>query len=358
MTTCRATGADLLFNAIKIELYRGNSDNLSLGVSSSPAAKGLGEKGFAIMNFLYKRAPEIVVVGSTMMDMIAYVKRAPSAGETVIGDSFSLGFGGKGANQAVMSSRFGANVKMINTLGDDVFGETTLKNFQAQGIDTKYVNRVPGASGVAPIWVEEDGSNRIICVPGTNFAMTVPQVQSALSEISEIDILVGQLEIRQEVTAAAFAAARARGITTILNPAPFAPLSPELLKNVDWLIPNETEFAGLDKSARAPESDEVIIDLARTLGCKLVVTLGEKGAAFVEGDKVLRVPAPAVNAIDTTGAGDAFVGAFAVGLGLGFEPAKAIKLGCASASLSVTRKGTQSSYPSRDEAVRLLSQIN
>lgn len=309
------------------------------------------------MNFLYKKAPEIVVVGSTMMDMIAYVKRAPSSGETVIGDSFSLGFGGKGANQAVMASRFGAQVKMINTLGDDVFGETTLKNFQEQGIDTKYVNRVAGASGVAPIWVEEDGSNRIICVPGTNFAMTVPQVQSALSEISEIDVLVGQLEIRQEVTAAAFAAARARGITTILNPAPFAPLSSELVKNSDWIIPNETEFAGLDSSGRAPNSDDVILELANSLGCKLVVTLGDKGAALVENDKVVRVAAPSVNAIDTTGAGDAFVGAFSVGLGLGFEPKQAVKLGCESASLSVTRKGTQSSYPSRQEAEQILSGI-
>jgi ribokinase len=309
------------------------------------------------MNFLYKKAPEIVVVGSTMMDMIAYVKRAPSSGETVIGDSFSLGFGGKGANQAVMASRLGAKVKMINTLGDDVFGDTTLKNFQEQGIDTKYVNQVAGASGVAPIWVEDDGSNRIICVPGSNFAMTVPQVQSALSEISEIDVLVGQLEIRQEVTAAAFAAARARGITTILNPAPFAPLSSELVKNSDWIIPNETEFAGLDSSGKAPDSDEVILELANSLGCKLVVTLGDKGAALVENGKVLRVVAPSVNAIDTTGAGDAFVGAFSVGLGVGFEPKQAVKLGCESASLSVTRKGTQSSYPSRQEAEQILSGI-
>jgi ribokinase len=246
---------------------------------------------------------------------------------------------------------------MINTLGDDVFGDTTLKNFQEQGIDTKYVNQVAGASGVAPIWVEDDGSNRIICVPGSNFAMTVPQVQSALSEISEIDVLVGQLEIRQEVTAAAFAAARARGITTILNPAPFAPLSSELVKNSDWIIPNETEFAGLDSSGKAPDSDEVILELANSLGCKLVVTLGDKGAALVENGKVLRVVAPSVNAIDTTGAGDAFVGAFSVGLGVGFEPKQAVKLGCESASLSVTRKGTQSSYPSRQEAEQILSGI-
>ncbi len=316
------------------------------------------ERGFAIVAALGGKLPEIVVVGSTMIDMIAYVKRAPNSGETVIGDSFSLGFGGKGANQAVMSSRFGARVKMINTLGDDVFGDTTLKNFEEQGIDITYVNRVPGASGVAPIWVEADGSNRIICVPGANFAMTIPQVQSALSEISEIDVMVGQLEIHQEVTAAAFAIARSRGITTILNPAPFAPLTSELLKSADWIIPNETEFSGLDKLGRAPDSDAVITEVARELGCKLVVTLGEKGAAYVDQSwNVVRVPAPKVTAIDTTGAGDSFVGAFAVGLGMGLKPEDAVRLGCNSASLSVTRKGTQSSYPSRDEAKELLSQV-
>ena len=304
------------------------------------------------------RAPKIVVVGSTMIDMITYSQKIPSAGETVIGDSFALGFGGKGANQAVMASRLGAEVFMVNTLGDDVFGDTTVKNFQEQGIDTTYVARVPGASGVAPIWVEPNGTNRIICVPGANNAMTVDQVTQALSDLSDIDLVIGQLEIPQEVTAAAFAAAQARGIPTILNPAPFAPLSDALRKSSDWIIPNETEFAGLNPNGKLPESDEVILEVSQTLGCKFVVTLGEKGAAFTnDSDAVERVAAPRVAAIDTTGAGDAFVGAFAYGLGLGMSMPDAIALGCACASDSVTRKGTQSSYPTKTQAGEILSRF-
>jgi ribokinase len=304
------------------------------------------------------KAPKIVVVGSTMIDMITYSQKIPSAGETVIGDSFALGFGGKGANQAVMASRMGAEVFMVNTLGDDVFGDTTVKNFQEQGIDTTYIARVPGASGVAPIWVEPNGTNRIICVPGANNAMTISQVTQALSEISEIDLVIGQLEIPQDVTAAAFEVARARGIPTILNPAPFAPLTDALRKSSDWIIPNETEFAGLNPDGKLPESDDVILKVSQTLGCKFVVTLGEKGAAFTNAaGSVERVAAPRVTAIDTTGAGDAFVGAFAFGLGRGMSMSDSIALGCACASDSVTRKGTQSSYPTKVQASEILSRF-
>jgi ribokinase len=304
------------------------------------------------------KAPKIVVVGSTMIDMITYSQKIPSAGETVIGDSFALGFGGQGANQAVMASRMGAEVFMVNTLGDDVFGDTTVKNFQEQGIDTTYIARVPGASGVAPIWVEPNGTNRIICVPGANNAMTISQVTQALSEISEIDLVIGQLEIPQDVTAAAFEVARARGIPTILNPAPFAPLTDALRKSSDWIIPNETEFAGLNPDGKLPESDDVILKVSQTLGCKFVVTLGEKGAAFTNAaGSVERVAAPRVTAIDTTGAGDAFVGAFAFGLGRGMSMSDSIALGCACASDSVTRKGTQSSYPTKVQASEILSRF-
>lgn len=160
--------------------------------------------------------PTIVVVGSTMMDMITYIDRVPESGETLIGESFALGFGGKGANQSVMASRMGANVYMVNTLGDDLFGDSTLKNFQDQGINTTFIERTSGASGVAPIWVEKDGSNRIICVPGSNNAMTPAQATHAIESIKDIDIVIGQLEIPQEVTAAAFRAAQKKGIITIL----------------------------------------------------------------------------------------------------------------------------------------------
>lgn len=308
---------------------------------------------------LHEPAPQIVVVGSTMIDMIAYSQRVPSAGETVIGDSFSLGFGGKGANQAVMASRLGAHVHMVNTLGDDVFGDTTIKNFQDQGVNTEHIERVPGASGVAPIWVEPDGTNRIICVPGANNSMTVAQAETAIKSLSGAKVVIGQLEIPQAVTIAAFKTARALGITTVLNPAPFAPLDPELVALSDWIIPNETEFAGLNPDAKLPENDQEINRVAELLGCRFVVTLGEKGAAFTNpSGAVIHVAAPKVNAIDTTGAGDSFVGAFAFGLASGFSVEKAATLGCLCASNSVTKKGTQSSYPTRQEALSILSGLS
>ncbi len=302
--------------------------------------------------------PHVVVVGSTMMDMITYTKKVPNAGETVIGDSFALGFGGKGANQAVMARRLGAQISMVNTLGDDVFGDTTLENFKKEGIDTSFVARAPGASGVAPIWVEPDGTNRIICVPGANHQMTAEQAASALEVLLGYQIVIGQLEIRQSVTISAFKTARRHGATTVLNPAPFEALSLELIGLSDWIIPNESEFAGMHPLGLAPESDEIISELARSLRCRLIVTLGEKGAVFTsKGGEIHRVSAPVVKAVDTTGAGDAFVGAFSVGIANGMSEERAIALGCACASDSVTRLGTQSSYPSPTRAQEIFKSI-
>ena len=311
-----------------------------------------------MVDSLHKKLPTVVVVGSTMMDMITYIDKVPESGETLIGDSFALGFGGKGANQSVMASRMGANVYMVNTLGDDLFGDSTLKNFQDQGINTTFIARTAGASGVAPIWVEKDGSNRIICVPGSNNAMTPAQATHAIESIKEIDIVIGQLEIPQEVTAAAFRAAQARGIITILNPAPFAPLSAELLAASDWIAPNEHEFAAMHPRNLSPNSDETIGDLAKLLGKRILVTLGELGAVFTtKSGEITRIPSPKVNAIDTTGAGDSFVGSFAFGLASGMPEELAVKLGCACASKSVTRRGTQSSYSSKEEAQEIIKGI-
>lgn len=304
-------------------------------------------------------SPHIVVVGSTMMDMVAYVKKVPQAGETVIGDYFALGFGGKGANQAVMAKRLGATVSMINTLGDDVFGESTLANFHEQGIDTTFISRAPGASGVAPIWVEPDGTNRIICVPGANNAMTPLQAISALETLKGYQIVVGQLEIPQEVTIAAFEKAREHGAITILNPAPFAQISPDLISVSDWIIPNESEFARMHPQGLEPTSDAIILELAATLKTRFVVTLGENGAAFTTlNGEVHRISAPQVSAIDSTGAGDAFVGAFAFGLASKMADEKAIALGCACASDSVTRLGTQSSYPTPIQAQEIVKSLS
>lgn len=300
----------------------------------------------------------IVIVGSTMIDMVAYTDRVPETGETIIGNRFLTGFGGKGANQAVMAKRFGGRVSMVNTLGNDVFGDSVLKNFHEQGVDTTYIARTEGASGVAPIWVEADGSNRIIVIPGANNAMTRAQAKSALEGLKSYQIVIGQLEIPQEVTAQGFISAREKGATTILNPAPFAPISPELIAASDWIIPNETEFAGMHPAGLEPTSDEIILELAATLNTRFAVTLGDKGAALTTLDgKVLRVSAPKVDAIDTTGAGDAFVGSFAYALSIGLSEADALALGCASASDSVTRLGTQSSYPTPAEASAILAKV-
>ena len=300
----------------------------------------------------------LVVVGSTMIDMVAYTNKVPQAGETVIGEKFALGFGGKGANQATMARRFGIKVSMVNTLGDDVFGDTTLTNFQEQGIDTTFVTRTSGASGVAPIWVEPDGTNRIICVPGANNSMTPAQAKSALESLKSYQIVIGQLEIPQEVTLQAFQTAHQFGAITILNPAPFAEISAALIAESDWIIPNETEFAGMHPQGLEPTSDEIILELASTLKTRFAVTLGDKGAALTTLDgRVIRVSAPVVKAIDSTGAGDAFVGSFSVGLAMGLSEEQALALGCACASDSVTRLGTQSSYPTPAQVEAILASI-
>jgi len=299
-------------------------------------------------------APRIAVVGSTMIDLIAYASRVPAAGETIPGDDFHLGFGGKGANQAVMARLLGAEVAMVNALGDDVFGDMTLRNFEAFGIDTAHVTRVAGPSGVAPIWVEPDGTNRIICVAGANAAMTPSASAAAIAALLPLEVVLGELEIPQPVTTAAFTAARARGVVTILNPAPAAEIEAELLAVADWLIPNETEFARLAGASSAATDDEIRTYAAAT-GTRIVVTLGSRGAALLGEDGVVhRIPAPDVRAIDTTGAGDAFVGAFAYGLASGLGELAAVRLGVRCASDSVLRPGTQSSFPGVERVHSLL----
>jgi ribokinase len=302
--------------------------------------------------------PRIVVVGSTMIDLVAYADRLPGDGETVVGTSYQTGFGGKGANQAVIAARFGARVAMVNTLGDDAHGELYLEHFAAEGIDTTSVRRTAGSSGVAPIWVDATGTNRIIIVPGANLEVR-PEVAADAVERFKPQVVIGQFEIPQATTAAGFGAARHVGATTILNPAPAGQVDPGLLAVTDWLVPNETEFVlitGQTIPGLPDEEAAVFGTTAARLGTGLVVTLGERGALVVPRDgPPARVEAPKVTAVDTTGAGDAFVGAFAVGLALGLSPVAAARLGCAAAADSVTRLGTQTSYPDRAGATAILA---
>lgn len=303
------------------------------------------------------RRPTVVIVGSTMVDQVVYLPRAPGPGETVRGDRFAVGFGGKGANQAVMARRLGAEVAFVGCVGDDAHGESTRAHLADEGVDLGALTRRPGASGVAAIWVETDGTNRIVVVPGANSLVTADDARVAVASLDRVDVAVGQLEIPQDATAAGLAAARARGATTVLNPAPFAPLDDALLNAADWLVPNEVEFAELAVqlavvSAPAdadPRDDRQVVALSAATGCAVAVTLGAQGVALAVGGVVERVPAPAVVAVDSTGAGDGFVGAFVVALAEGATPGQAGRLACACAAWSVQRHGTQSSFPGADD---------
>lgn len=304
--------------------------------------------------------PRIVVVGSTMTDLVAYAPRLPEAGETLEGTDFRTGFGGKGANQAVAAARFGANVAMVNAVGDDAYGRATRENLAAEGIDTTDVEVVAGSSGIAPIWVDGAGMNRIIIIPGANRHVRADAARAAVARHRPA-VVVGQFEIPQAVTTAGFAAAREVGATTILNPAPGAPIDPDLLALTDWLVPNESEFtliAGVSLTGDDGGDGATIASFADRIATSLVVTLGERGAVVrPRGGSLTHVPATRVTAVDTTGAGDAFVGAFAVGLACGLDPVVAARLGCAAAADSVTRLGTQTSFASRDDAAAILARV-
>ena len=288
----------------------------------------------------------IAVVGSAMIDLTAYATVIPAPGQTLEGDLFTTGFGGKGANQAVIAALCGAEVHFVGKLGRDLFGDSIAENFKKLGIDSRYVDRSDTPNGVAHIWVDANGENRILIIPGANHEIESKKAIEAIESITGLAVVVAQCEIKQEVTLAAFSAAKKRGCVTILNPAPYQLLSEDLLAVTDWIIPNETEFKELH--GQAPISDDVLKSFRP--GKNSIVTLGSEGAVLITSDGNLsRVSAPKVNAVDTTGAGDAFVGVFAFGLASGKNPEDAMKLGIKVASMSVTRKGAQSSYPSQAE---------
>ena len=288
----------------------------------------------------------IAVVGSAMIDLTAYAKTIPAPGQTLEGELFTTGFGGKGANQAVIAAHCGAHVHFIGKVGDDLFGQSIEKNFKDLGIDANYLERSSIPNGVAHIWVDGNGENRIIIIPGANHEIDSEKAIAGINAIEDLSVVVAQCEIKQEVTLAAFAAAKKRGCTTILNPAPFQPLSAELLALTDWIIPNETEFEQLHGAL--PTSDQVLQSFRP--GKNSIVTLGAQGAVLVAHDgSITRAAAPTVSAVDSTGAGDAFVGTFAFGLASCMNAIDAMKLGIKVATISVTRKGAQSSYPSQAE---------
>jgi ribokinase len=297
--------------------------------------------------------PRICVVGSSNIDLISMVPRLPRLGETLVGRSFHLGYGGKGANQAVMAAKLGAQVSMVTRVGRDVFGEGTLKNYVEQGIDTAHVLFDESRfSGVAPIFVDDNAQNFIVIVPGANLGLSLADVHAAEPVITAADVLVCQLEVPVETTLEAFRVANSAGVRTVLNPAPAEPLPDELLQLTDICAPNETESELLTgQPVRTLADAEAAARLLRARGPGVVIlTLGERGALVVDGDTAEHIPAVKVDAVDPTGAGDAFIGSLAVYVADGLPLRDAVLRANAVAALSVTKIGTQVSFPQRANA--------
>ena len=291
--------------------------------------------------------PKIAVVGSANIDLTTFTDKFPSPGETIFGREFNLGFGGKGANQAAAARLCGAEVAMIARVGDDLFGEATVRNFEAQGIDASRVLLSKGASsGVAPIFVDASGQNRIIVVKGANDLLSPADVDAAAEVLSQAQMIILQLEVPVETVYHTLRFARARGIRTIVNPAPALSVDLSEFANADYVIPNESEAALL--------SGVKVRDLASARECaawllaaglpRVIITLGENGSLIAGPDGMEHVPPFAVQPVDTTGAGDAFIGSLAVFLSAGLAEREAVSRANLYAALSTLSVGTQKSF--------------
>ncbi len=298
-------------------------------------------------------APKITVVGSNMVDLITYVDRMPSTGETIVAPRFEMGFGGKGANQAVAAALLGADVRMVTKVGDDMFGPNTRVNLENLGINTQFVETAPGvSSGVAPIFVEPDSSNSILIVKGANECLTPADVDRARDLIADSDMVVMQLEVNLETVYHTVELCRELSIQVLLNPAPADPaLNLDKIGAVSFFVPNETELemiTGMSVETIAEIDSAAQVLRARGVGV-IIVTLGERGALLVDPKGTELVAPHIVSSIDTTGAGDAFVGCFATFFADTRDLETAITTANRYAALSTTRPGTQKSFMSRSE---------
>jgi ribokinase len=300
----------------------------------------------------------ICVVGSSNIDLTFRTARFPRPGETLAGSGFHLGHGGKGANQAVAAARLGASVSIVTRVGRDLFGEQLLANFRVHGIDTSHVVMdQERPSGVASIVVDEQARNCILVVPGANGALSPEDVRAAAEAIRVADLLLCQLEVPLETVREAFLLARDAGVRTLLNPAPATALSDDLLRLTDLCVPNETELellTGLPVSSAAEVATSA--RALRERGPRLViVTLGERGALVLDDQASDIYPAVPVDAVDTSGAGDAFIGGLALFLAQQVALPEAVRLANAVAAIAVTAVGTQTALPTRPEVDAVLA---
>ncbi len=286
------------------------------------------------------------------MDLVTRAPRLPLGGETLIGHSFTTVPGGKGANQAVAAARLGAAVAMVGCVGNDAYGAQLRDALLAEQIDCRAVSTVEDSSGVALIVVDDNSQNAIVIVAGANGALTCAVVDRFDDVLQAADVVICQLEVPDATVGHALKRARALGKTVILNPAPAGrALPPDWYAAIDYLIPNESEAATLsglpvDSRASAERAASHLIGLGAG---KVLITLGAQGLLFASGTGFEHFPAPKVKAVDTTAAGDTFVGGFAAALARGESEAQAIRYGQVAAALSVTRAGAQPSIPTRSE---------
>lgn len=290
----------------------------------------------------------ILVVGSSNTDMIISVTEFPKPGETIIGNSFLMDFGGKGANQAVAAARLGGDVTFIAKVGKDVFGTETLKKLRSENIETAFIEVDENkSSGVALITVDQHAENHIVVASGSNEELKYNDNQLLESLITEETIVLMQLEIPIETIARTCKVAREKHAFIIINPAPAKPLTKEILAEIDIITPNQEEAKHLSGIEITDENSAFqAAKIIHALGPKtVIITMGEKGAFVLDQEISQMIPGHKVLPVDTTGAGDVFNGAIAVGLSQGKNILESIKLGCKASSIAVTRSGAQSAIP-------------
>lgn len=298
------------------------------------------------------------VIGSINMDMVVKTPRYPVAGESLTGYSFSTVPGGKGANQAIALAKLGVPVCMAGMVGDDSFGQMYIDHFKAAGVDCSAVTVKPGVTtGVANILVNDEGENCIVAVPGANGECSEEWLDSALEKIMDCDIFLLQLEIPLNTVKKCIAKLRAAGKTIILDPAPAVPLDDELLSQVDYVTPNETELRIITPSL--PEEAGVEERIRRLIGDsdrRVIHKHGADGAYIADKDSIEHVPGYKVKAVDTTAAGDTFNAGFAAGLAMGFSIRESVKLANAAGAMAVTKLGAQGGMPTLEQAQALMQQ--